>query len=133
MSVSRGVLDTSVFIAAESGRRLDEDALPDLSAVCVVTLAELRAGVLAASGTAVRAQRLATLDAAVEVETLAVDAAVAVQWARLRVHLAESGRKAGVNDLWIAATAVAHGLPVISQDADFDALVGADGFMLITV
>jgi predicted nucleic acid-binding protein len=27
-----------------------------------------------------------------------------------------------VNDLWIAAIAVAHDLPVVTQDADLDAL-----------
>lgn len=133
MSVARGLLDTSVFIAAESGRQLDEDKLPDLSAVCVITLAELRVGVLAATDSAVRAKRLATLDAAGDVELLAVDEQVAVQWARLRVHLAEVGRRVGVNDLWVAAVAVAHGLPVVSQDADFDALLGAEGFVLVRV
>lgn len=133
MSVARGVLDTSVFIAAESGRQLDESELPDLSAVCVITLAELRVGVLAATDSAVRAKRLATLDAAGDVELLVVDEQVAVQWARLGVHLAEVGRRVGVNDLWIAAVAVAHGLPVVSQDAGFDALVGAEGFTLVRV
>lgn len=57
----RGVLDTSVFIAGESGRRLDEDRLPDESAVSVVTLAELQAGVLAARDTATRAVRMGPL------------------------------------------------------------------------
>jgi len=57
----RGVLDTSVFIASESGRPLKEDLLPEEAAVSVVTLAELQAGVLAARDTQTRARRMATL------------------------------------------------------------------------
>lgn len=133
MSVARGVLDTSVFIAAETGRALDEGSLPALSALSVITVGELRAGVLAATDTAVRSRRLSTLEATSDIEALAVDAAVAGEWARLRVHLLAVGHRVGVNDLWIAATAVVHGLPVVSQDDDFDALLGADGFDLIRV
>ena len=66
----RGLLDTSVFIAAESRRPLDEDRIPDETAVSVVTLAELQAGVLVASDVAVRARRLATLAAVSDVEVV---------------------------------------------------------------
>ena len=52
---------------------------------------------------------------------------------RLRVHLAETGRRMGVNELWIAAIAVARGLPVTTQDDDFAALEGASGFAVIRV
>ncbi len=43
-----GLLDTSVFIASESGRELRQERLPARGFVCVVTVAELQAGVLAA-------------------------------------------------------------------------------------
>jgi len=55
----RGLLDTSVFVASESGRPIDGDLLPEQGAVSVVTLAELQAGVLAARSTEIRAQRMA--------------------------------------------------------------------------
>ncbi len=51
-----------------------------------------------------------------------MDEAVALQWARLRVQLAEAGRRVNVNDLWIAATAVSRDLPVVTQDADYEPL-----------
>ena len=73
MTVGRGLLDTSVFIAAECGRAIATDALPERSAISVVTLAELQAGVLVASTTSARARRLATLDAIADVEVLAID------------------------------------------------------------
>jgi predicted nucleic acid-binding protein len=126
----RGVLDTSVFIASESGRPLKEDLLPEEAAVSVVTLAELQAGVLAARDTQTRARRLATLGVLNDVEILPVDAEVALIWAQLRVSLAESGRRINVNDLWIAATAARHRLPVVSQDDDFSAVDGMSGVVV---
>lgn len=120
--VARGVLDTSVFIASESGRPLPMDALPGESAVSVVTLAELQAGVLAATSTAIRARRLATLSAVSDLLALDITEAVALTWAHLRVRLAEAGRKVNVNDSWIAATALTHNLPVVTQDDDFQPL-----------
>ena len=128
-----GVLDTSVFIANETGRTLDESAIPELVATTVITLAELNAGILAAGSAEIRARRLATLDAVADIAALPADEDAARVWARLRVYLAETGRRMGINDLWIAAIAVSRGLPVITQDDDFAALEGAPGFTAIPV
>ena len=128
-----GVLDTSVFIAQECGRQLDAALLPDQVATTVVTLAELNLGVLAASSTDVRAQRLATLDAIADIVALPVDEDAARLWARLRIHLAETGRRVRANNLWIAAVAASRGLPVVTQDDDFDALNGVAGVDVIRV
>jgi predicted nucleic acid-binding protein len=130
---ARAVLDTSVFIAAEDGRRLDEAGLADEAAISVVTLAELHAGVLGASDVDTRARRLATLAAVSDIELLVIDESVAVEWARMRVLLAEDGRRANVNDLWIAATALAHDLPVVTQDADFTVIEELAGLRTISV
>ena len=119
---ARGILDTSVFIASESGRALDEAQLPEEAAISVITLAEFQVGVLAARDTDTRSRRLATLNAVADIEVLPVDEAVALQWARLGVQLAEAGRRVNVNDLWIAATAVSRELPVVTQDADYEPL-----------
>lgn len=129
----RGVLDTSVFIASESGRPLQEGLLPQEAAVSVVTLAELLAGVLAARDTETRARRMSTLDVLSDIEVLPVDADVARVWAQLRVSLAEAGRRINVNDLWIAATAARHRLPVVSQDDDFAAVDGMAGVVVLRV
>jgi predicted nucleic acid-binding protein len=126
-------LDTSVFIAAESGRNLRVELLPEESAISVITLAELQAGILAARDTEARARRLATLDAVNDVEVLPVDAAGARVWAQMRVQLAESGRRANVNDLWIAASAASRGLPVVTQDDDFGAVEGIAGLVVVRV
>ncbi|WP_300013376.1 type II toxin-antitoxin system VapC family toxin [Pseudonocardia sp.] len=129
----RGVLDTSVFIAAESGRPLRTDLLPDESAVSVVTLAELQAGVLAAADVETRARRMLTLDAVADIELIGIDEAAAHMWARMRVQLAGSGRRVNVNDLWIAASAAARGLPVVTQDDDFAPVEGIAGLEIVRV
>lgn len=127
------MLDTSVFIAGEGGRSLDTDRLPQQPAVTVVTIGELQVGVLAAPDTATRARRLSTLTGASAVSPLPVTAEAARRWAELRVRLAEQGRRAKVNDLWIAAVAQAHGMDVVTQDDDFDVIEQAGGPAVIRV
>jgi predicted nucleic acid-binding protein len=127
------VLDTSVLIARESGRRLAIDSLPEQTTICVVTIGELHAGVLAAADTTTRAQRLSTLGAASVVEALPVTAEAARRWAELRVRLAELGRRAKVNDLWIAAVALANNMDIVTQDDDFDAIELAGGPAVIRI
>lgn len=117
-----GIADTSVFIARESGRLLDVQALPDALAVSVITVAELRAGVLAAADLATRDRRLATLQQALDLDPLPIDDEVAQAWARLRIELRDSGRRMKVNDAWIAATALAEDLPLVSQDSDYEGI-----------
>lgn len=130
--MSRGLLDTSVFIARE-GRGLDVAALPAEVAVSIVTYGELRAGVLAASDVSVRSRRLSTLQTVSDLNPLPIDTDVADEWARLRVALAASGQRVNVNDSWIAATALAHGVPVVTQDNDFDALAAVSELQVIAV
>src|SRR4051794_13978553 len=130
--MSRGLLDTSVFIARE-GRGLEPDLLPDEVAVSVVTYAELRAGVLAATDLAARSRRLTTLQIVTDMNPLSIDSAVADQWGQLRLLLAGSRRRINVNDTWIAATALAHGVPVVSQGADFAALAEISDLQVLSV
>jgi predicted nucleic acid-binding protein len=119
----RGLLDTSIFIAGEQGRNLATDRLPEEAAVSVVTLAELELGVQLASSEDVRGQRLRTLRAVQSVHVaLPVDEAVASSFAEIVAAARRDGRRPRVQDAWIAATARAHGVPVYSQDADFDGL-----------
>lgn len=133
MSAHAALLDTSVLIAHESGRPVDVDSLPAQTAVSVITVGELHAGVLVATDTATRARRLSTLEAAATVEALPVTAEAARRWAELRVRLAEQGRSAKVNDLWIAAVAKANGMDVVTQDDDFDVIEQAGGPPVIRV
>lgn len=51
----------------------------------------------------------------------------------MRVRLAETGRRVDVNDLWIAAVAVARDLPIVTQDPDFEVLRSIGGPEIIVV
>jgi predicted nucleic acid-binding protein len=120
-----GLLDTSVFIAREAGRPLGE--LPDRVAVSVVTIGELQLGVLAAPDPARRALRGETLALARSADPLPITEAVMAAWARLVSDCRAAGihRSVRLTDALIAATAVEHGLPVVTQDDDFDRIAAA--------
>jgi predicted nucleic acid-binding protein len=98
-----------------------------------VTYGELRAGVLAASDVSVRSRRLSTLQTVSALNPLPIDIGVADEWARLRLALAAAGQRINVNDSWIAATALAHDVPVVTQDTDFDVLAEISDLRVITV
>ena len=128
----QAILDTSVFIAREQERPLGD--LPDEVAVSVVTLSELRHGVLVADGHERMARRLSTLETARQIaKPLVIDEAVGDELARLRVALKAIGRAMKVMDALIAATAMAHSAAVCTQDADFDAAAEADLIEVVQV
>jgi predicted nucleic acid-binding protein len=120
-----GLLDTSVFIAREAARALGE--LPDRVAVSVITIGELQLGVLAAGDDAVRARRADTLALARGADPIPISEAVMVAWARLVADCRAAGvhRAIKLTDALIAATAVEHGLPLVTQDSDYDQIARA--------
>ncbi len=122
--MTAGIADTSVFIARESGRALDATALPDDLAVSIITIGELRAGVLAAVDVDTRDRRLATFSAAQALDPIPIDEPVADAWARLRILLRDSGQRMPVNDSWIAATAISLGVAIVTQDDDYAEVPG---------
>lgn len=128
--VRRGLADTSLFIANEAGRRLDTTSIPSQIAVSMITYGELRLGVLAAPDLVTRERRLATLMYVAQLDLVPVDQAVAEAWAALRARLKEQRRAMKVNDSWIAATANALGVPVVTQDGDFE---GIEGLQVVNV
>lgn len=119
-----GVLDTSVFVAREQDRLLGE--LPDEGLVSVVTVAELRVGVLVASDDELRAQRMRTLTAVEQIEAQPVDDAVAREFAEIVAAARQEARRPKIIDALIAATARALGVPVYTQDSDFDDMRGVE-------
>ncbi len=119
--MTRAIADTSVFVATESGRPLAQ--LPEQLSVSVVTLAELELGVLLATDAAARTRRLATLARVrSQVPAVPISESIASAFAGLAAELLEQGARPKIQDTWIAATAVALGVAVCTQDADFDAI-----------
>jgi predicted nucleic acid-binding protein len=115
--------DTSLFIAVGQDRPLSSRP-PERVSVSVITVGELRLGVLAAQDGPTRARRLDTLSAVAALDPLPVDEGVARAWAALRLALRDAGKRMPINDSWIAATAIANDLAVASQDGDYDEVPG---------
>jgi predicted nucleic acid-binding protein len=114
--------DTSWFIARE--QRSPIRPHPGQLAVSMVTIGELRLGVLATDRPESRALRLNTLLYAESLRLFPIDRLVAEAWAQLMQRLRASGRELGFNESWIAATAIAHGIPLVSRDSGYDDVPG---------
>jgi predicted nucleic acid-binding protein len=123
--MTAGLLDTSVFIAREDGRAIGD--LPERVAVSVVTIGELQLGVLNARDDDIRARRADTLALARAADPIQIGEAIMVSWARLVADCRRAGvhRTVKLMDALIAATAVEHGLPVVTQDADYEDIAKA--------
>lgn len=118
--VPRGVLDTSVVIAA------DVAPIPGVLAISAVTLAELHFGVLVARSDDVRAERLRRLSLLQRrFDPLPLDQDVAASYGRIAAAVVGSGRqpRRRVMDLLIAATAHAHNAVLYTRNlGDFSGL-----------
>lgn len=118
MSDGRGLIDTSVAVDLAS---LDLARFPAEIAISSLTLAELTAGPHAAADELTRARRqLALQHVEANFETLAFDSICARAYGRIYVAVGNAGRKprgGRAVDLMIAATALAHDLPLYTRNA----------------
>ena len=126
----RGLLDTSVVIGLEA---VSVDRLPPDAAVSALTLAELAAGPASASDDFVRARRIERIQRTESTfETLAFDPLCARAYGRIYSEVAAVGRKPRgprTVDLMLAATALAHRIPLYTLNAAD--LRGLDGLVEI--
>jgi len=120
-------LDTSVVI--DLGR-LDPAGLPDIALISAVTLAELAAGPLVATDPVQRAAREARLrQAEQDFDPLPFDAAAARVFGQVAADLRATRRtvRARSYDAMIAATAIAHALPLYTLNpVDLVGISGLD-------
>lgn len=115
----RGLLDTSVIIDLDV---VDQNRLPEEIAVSSLTLVELAAGPHATTDSAERARRQDRLQRAeATFDSLAFDASAARAYALIYEAVVRDGRKPRgprAVDLLIAATAMAHQLPLFTRNPD---------------
>lgn len=118
------ILDTNAVSAIFAG---DEDVASVLDGavrhhVPAIVLGEYRYGLKRSR----RRRRLQLLLDRLELESivLAVDGETAKHYADVRNALRRQGRPLPENDVWIAALALQHHQPIVSQDAHFDAVEG---------
>lgn len=124
----RGLLDTSTVILL--GRLDDAEELPEVALISAVTLAELSVGPHVARDPVERAARQQHLQQAeADLDVVPFDAESARAFGAVAAALRSSGRKpaARAYDALIAATAIAHGLPLYTGNPqDFDGIPNLD-------
>jgi tRNA(fMet)-specific endonuclease VapC len=113
------LIDTSVLVDAERDSRvllqLPEDAQHTIS---VITVSELLHGVHRAMPDHVRIRRQVVVEALLAaIEQMPITPRIARVHAQIWSELQSKGEIIGAHDLWIAATALAHGLMLATANA----------------
>lgn len=118
------ILDTNGLLAIVEGDLTVEPVLREAAeiAVPVIVLGEFRYGIRQSRGRARYERWLAELLSSCRV--LTVDEETAERYAEIRDGLKRKGRPIPANDLWIAALARQHALPLLSRDQHFDSVPG---------
>lgn len=121
------LIDTSVLVNAERrGQSLDQAIGDRDRAISVITASELLHGVHRANTGAVRARRSGFVEHLISaIEPLPVTTAIARAHAQVWAELESEGNLIGAHDMWIAATALSHGMDVATANArDFERVPG---------
>jgi tRNA(fMet)-specific endonuclease VapC len=118
------ILDTNGLSAMADGDMKLEPLLQRAAeiAVPVIVLGEYKYGIRQSRNRTRYERWLAEVIASCRI--LVVDEGTAGLYAEVRDELKRSGRPIPGNDLWIAALARQHALPVISRDQHFDFVPG---------
>ena len=122
------LIDTDLLVDQERGVRSAsiEQLLGDEDrAISVITVSELLHGVHRATGD-IRARRSAFVEHLLAgLRAIPITEPVARVHAEIWAQLTDRGQVIGAHDLWIAATAVAHGLGVATRNAgEFERVPG---------
>ena len=121
------LIDTSVLVNAERRGLSLERALGEKGrAISVITASELLHGVHRARGDSVRTRRQAFVEHLISsIEPLPVTTTVARTHAEIWAGLERRGEAIGAHDMWIAATAISHGMEVATANAsEFERVPG---------
>jgi len=119
--MTRLLTDTSAYSAFRRGNADVVQALrtADRIFVSVISLGELRGGFAVGTRHAKNESELQSFLRAPRVEVLVLDSETSIYYAAIYAALRNAGTPIPVNDLWIAASAMQHGLPIITTDSDF--------------
>jgi tRNA(fMet)-specific endonuclease VapC len=113
------LIDTTLLVDRErGGARLEQLVGERDRAISVITVSELLHGVGRARG-ATRAKRQGFVEHLLSAfEPIPITESVARVHASVWAGLAAKGEVIGAHELWIAATALAHGLELATDDAE---------------
>ena len=121
------LIDTSVLVNVERrGTALERVAGEQERAISVITASELLHGVHRARDDHVRAGRQAFVEHVLAViEPLPITTKIARGHALVWSALEREGQLIGAHDIWIAATALSHGMDLVTGNAaDFERVPG---------
>jgi tRNA(fMet)-specific endonuclease VapC len=120
------LVDTDWTISFLNGRAqaaaLFERLADEGVAISIITWGEVYEGLVGAS---VPVARIAEFEAFLStIELITLDTEIARRYGEIRAHLRAAGQLLADNDLWIAATALAHGLDLVTRDRHFSRVPG---------
>ena len=119
--MTRLMLDTTAYSAFKRGDPEVVAAVREADAIHlpVVALGEIRAGFESGSRREENLRELREFLGATRVSVLPVGDETAVRYAAIYGALRARGRPVPTNDMWIAASAMEHGVPLLTSDARF--------------
>ena len=121
MEKNKVALDTSAFSVFLRGNkevlRLIQEA--DEITIASIVLGELRAGFLMGKHRARNESALGEFLASSRVRVRNIDEETSERYAAIFAHLRERGTPIPTNDIWIAASAMQHGLKLITTDKHY--------------
>jgi tRNA(fMet)-specific endonuclease VapC len=124
LEVNGILIDTNAYIAFTQGLHDAVDVVRRSSRLVIssVVLGELRAGFAAGKQETANLQRLEKFLSLPGIEVTKVDETTAEFYGKLHADLRARGRPLPTNDIWIAASALQHGLWLFSFDRHFQSI-----------
>ncbi len=119
--MTRLLLDTSAYSALMRKHAGVVELVESAETLCLnpIVLGELKAGFILGGKREKNERELRAFLESPRVSVLPIDDETAERWAMITASLKKAGTPMASNDIWIAATAMQHGLPILTADTDF--------------